>query len=727
MKKNGGGKILWFWLLSFMVVSILSSVLSYPFTPCPNMCSKHGTCKYPYGVCECHTGYTGADCSLRTCPTGLHAWTDHASADDTAHAAGIECSNRGNCDRVLGHCNCQDGFEGVACERKKCPGNHCNGKGRCVSAHILARMQDPGELRKQDGCTSLQICQDGSCTQKDYSVCFQTLDYTQPWDADMFYGCICDKGYEGYDCSQRTCPRGDDPLTGSPLSAQLQYNEIQLLECKATFGTFTLTFMGHTTAPISADATVAEFTEALSKLDSLKQSGSGNKIQVQWLSSATTVCTSDGNDIQITFLQNFGDLPLIIPNGSNLGHIDASEVPLVTNQKLITGDKESDECSNRGTCTHSSGMCYCLEDWTTSDGMGGPGSRGDCGYRSEGTTSTCPGEPACLGFGTCSGPPEYRCDCQDGRFGPDCALINCPKGKSWFSYPLSNDVAHTLAECSDMGTCDTNTGVCDCGEGFTGSACEFMKCPGSPIECYGNGQCLSMAALAEANSVNGVPNPVQYGVDPNNHLTWDYEQVRGCLCSDGWEGYDCSLRSCPKGDDPQRQNQHNEIQQIFCQEIATFHLVFRGQQTILLQADDTIQELENALNNLLSIEKVLITYNDPSIYIGAPGLDADALHLCRTSGQTIKIEFLSPTGDVPLITVLDQLGHDFNGNIAITEFTKGTKEFATCSNRGICNHEFGLCECFAGFASSDGQGNAGSLGDCGYKSPVPVSGYNGSP
>ena len=26
--------------------------------------------------------------------------------------------------------------------------------------------------------------------------------------------------------------------------------------------------------------------------------------------------------------------------------------------------------------------------------------------------------------------------------------------------------------------------------------------------------------------------------------------VRGCDCDDGWTAYDCSLRTCPYGDDP---------------------------------------------------------------------------------------------------------------------------------------------------------------------------------
>ena len=41
---------------------------------------------------------------------------------------------------------------------------------------------------------------------------------TQPvfgraWDADQIYGCICEMGWTGYDCSLRDCNRGDDPYT----------------------------------------------------------------------------------------------------------------------------------------------------------------------------------------------------------------------------------------------------------------------------------------------------------------------------------------------------------------------------------------------------------------------------------------------------------------------------------------------------------------------------------
>ncbi len=50
----------------------------------------------------------------------------------------------------------------------------------------------------------------------------------------MIQGCDCDYPNTGYDCRLRECPRGDDPLTTG------QVNEVQLVECRSSTGSFVL-------------------------------------------------------------------------------------------------------------------------------------------------------------------------------------------------------------------------------------------------------------------------------------------------------------------------------------------------------------------------------------------------------------------------------------------------------------------------------------------------------
>ncbi len=76
---------------------------------------------------------------------------------------------------------CFPGYEGESCTRSVCP-NSCSGHGICLSAARLA--SDAGTT------------------------------YSQAWDANKHFGCKCDNGYRGPDCSLQECPSDFDPLFG---------------------------------------------------------------------------------------------------------------------------------------------------------------------------------------------------------------------------------------------------------------------------------------------------------------------------------------------------------------------------------------------------------------------------------------------------------------------------------------------------------------------------------
>merc|ERR1711871_1278249 len=120
------------------------------------------------------------------------------------------------------------------------------------------------------------------------------------WDADKVFGCACDAGFTGYDCSQRVCPYGDDPLTTG------QNDEVQNLFCKCDgcSGTFSLTFRGEETAQIANDADSATVKAALEALDGVRE------VTVAF-DAGTTVCSAAGTLSTVTFTRNTGNLPLM--------------------------------------------------------------------------------------------------------------------------------------------------------------------------------------------------------------------------------------------------------------------------------------------------------------------------------------------------------------------------------------------------------------------------------
>lgn len=192
------------------------------------------------------------------------------------------------------------------------------------------------------------------------------------WDSNKIFTCKCDEGYGGHDCADILCPRGDDPVTSG------QVDEIQVLECTATGGSFQLSFRSAQTSLIPFDAAEVDIEAALESLVTI------DDVQVEY-TSGTVACSDQSTPhyILVTFLTNHADLPSLLPNVDALtGGINvATDGQVLGTANSVTGTKEDAMCSNKGNCNYFSGECVCAQGFGSSDSRGNIGNKGDCGFR----------------------------------------------------------------------------------------------------------------------------------------------------------------------------------------------------------------------------------------------------------------------------------------------------------------------------------------------------------
>jgi len=279
-------------------VSVVALLAAGALAECPNACSGQGDCGTK-DQCTCYVGFYGGDCSLRVCPVGTAfvdtplgdlshqgvvsrtsyskvQWSQYLQPEvwPTSSALGgwsaqpgeahfaVECSGKGTCDRTLGVCGCYDGFTGAACQRTTCP-NSCSGHGICYTVGSIASGQRNSQVTES---SYGELIYSGVTTAVDYRL----------WDADKNTACVCDTGYSGIDCSLRTCPRGDDPLTTDPYTCGTSAcrNELQSFSVDGgqTGGVYALVF---------TDLDGSEYTTADFKLSTDSTSASWSTIKAE--------------------------------------------------------------------------------------------------------------------------------------------------------------------------------------------------------------------------------------------------------------------------------------------------------------------------------------------------------------------------------------------------------------------------------------------------------------
>jgi len=402
---------------------------------CPGGCSGHGACGTA-DVCDCHQNWGGGDCSLRQCPFGP-SWTatsldelqDDRSADDLvamtpggffetdgngefafpatfdalypknpATHAYVECSGRGTCDYSTGLCRCFEGFEGRGCRRTTCP-NGCSGHGLCLK---------------------------NSEVNDDYSSLNGPND--EFWDQDRTQSCACDRGFTGYDCSERICPFGDDPTTACSENSAADYQMVQAaFTSNDTYFTLSFTDMfggEFTTRPISvascevgANGGCREMQYALMELPNFAIP----EVEVDLVEYHSEDVLGTTTDLK-TYVIHFSD-------ASNTGKQNTLSCENIADS---TSSGAAPKYTNVAGCnTYNVGQ----PEWFSDDGT------------------------------------ELSLESETGgisrTYSMDDLIPACDAGA------LCSETAYEeFVPCSNKGICDSSTGTCVCSEGHFGEACE---------------------------------------------------------------------------------------------------------------------------------------------------------------------------------------------------------------------------------------------------------------
>lgn len=210
------------------------------------------------------------------------------------------------------------------------------------------------------------------------------FDYSL-WDADKHQMCICDAGFEGIDCTQRTCPRGDDPLTpaterwcgGKACAWELQRFTLPSGP-KSTFKisfvdprnqTLVAYFDYDSSAPAGAvtnkDKELAGPSTSAGVIMNALRSIPGGVLQLVEV-TAGGVSGALASQFDVTFVGVAGDQYTLLLEavattsaGGVLPTIADSGKPV----EVVQGNREDIECSGRGVCDRAAGLCGCFSGY----------------------------------------------------------------------------------------------------------------------------------------------------------------------------------------------------------------------------------------------------------------------------------------------------------------------------------------------------------------------------
>ena len=233
-------------------------------------------------------------------------------------------------------------------------------------------------------------------------------------------------------------------LTSSSGGKTLQMLTSYWIKCGAgtQWGNVYLVYDDTLSPKIKWDANADTLKRAILATPGVAQYSPYGNVTATVAMSGGTLCAKDAvRWTNITFRAPYGNLFMFSVVNGLKNYVVRDPVNISVSS--YKGTKENALCSNHGLCDTTTGSCQCqqrliegtsqyLYRYSSSNGYGKKGTRGDCGFAhpflARDTMRACPSNKAgveCNGRGLCSN-STFECKCYKSFFGPGCEFTSCP-------------------------------------------------------------------------------------------------------------------------------------------------------------------------------------------------------------------------------------------------------------------------------------------------------------